>query len=262
MTETILHTEQYLRLGTAVAAAAVGAVIGATFKRVHHLGLCVMISYAAGALLTVAFADLLPESAALSGWPKALLSALLGYGCFHFINRHVFHLCPACSATHNEINFKALSGTMIAALALHSFMDGLAVYGGEMAGHAHGASHAHEAGEGALVLLAVAVHKLPEGMALTLVARASGAGRAAALLLAIGLESVTTLSAGYFGAWALPAGSPALGACLGFIAGGFVFIVLHALLSELYRHHPRVTVLSVLAGGGSILAAAAVFGAH
>lgn len=255
----MLISEPMLRLYCAVAAAAAGAVVAVALKRVHHLGLCVLISFAAGALFTAAVFDLLPESAAIFGPVKAALAAVLGYGFFHFINRNVFHLCPACSATHAEINFKALSGTMIVALALHSFMDGLAVYGGELAGRAHG--HAH-AGEGALVLIAVAAHKFPEGMALALVARAGGATRRAALALSIGLEAVTTLAAGYFGAWVLGENVMTLAAMLGFISGGFVFIVIHALLSELFKHHPRVTVSAALAGGGCILAASALLGAH
>lgn len=261
MTGSILISEPMLRLYCAVAAAAAGAVIAVALKRVHHLGLCILISFAAGALFTVALCDLLPESAAIFGPAKAALAAVLGYGFFHFINRNVFHLCPACSATHAEINFKALSGTMIVALALHSFMDGLAVYGGELAGHAHAHGHAH-GGEGALVLIAVAAHKFPEGMALALVARAGGASRRAALTLSIGLEAATTLAAGFFGAWVLGESAMTLAAMLGFISGGFVFIVIHALLSELFKHHPRVTVLAALAGGGCILTASVLLGAH
>lgn len=261
MSEPILMSEPMLRLYCAVAAAAAGALVAVALKRVHHLGLCVLISFAAGALFTVAVFDLLPESAAIFGPAKAALAAVLGYGFFHFINRNVFHLCPACSATHAEINFKALSGTMILALALHSFMDGLAVYGGELAGHAHGHAHAHT-GEGTLVLIAVAAHKFPEGMALALVARAGGATRRAALALSVGLEAATTLAAGFFGMWVLGDNVMTLAAALGFISGGFVFIVIHALLSELFKHHPRVTVLAALAGGGCIIGISALFGAH
>lgn len=262
MTESILTSEPMLHLYYTIASAALGALVAVCFKRVHHLGLCVLISFAAGALCTVAVFDLLPQSAAIFGPSKALLAAVLGYGFFHFINRNVFHLCPACSATHAEINFKALSGTMIAALTLHSFMDGLAVYGGGIAGHAHGHGLEAQASPGTLVLIAVAAHKFPEGMALALVARAGGVGRGTAFALAVGLEAATTLAAGFVGAWALGGRATLLAAALGFISGGFVFIVIHALLSELFKHHPRVTVLAALAGGGCILAVSAILGAH
>jgi zinc transporter ZupT len=43
------------------------------------------------------------------------------------------------------------------------------------------------------------------------------------------------------------------GAAIGLAAGSFVYVVLHALLSEFIKHHPRSTVLAALAGAAVML---------
>ena len=235
-----------LRVVLAVAAAASGALFAVAFKKIGHLGLCLLISFAAGALLAVSLFDILPESFESVGVAKGLLSFASGYLLFFLLTKFVFHVCPACAATHTEVNFKAITTAMVAALSVHSFMDGLAIASGSSTGSSIGL----------LILLAVAFHKFPEGMALTLVGLGSGMSRRRALWMSCLIESSTTIGGGIAGFF-IPAsgGSPWTGYVLGHVGGGFVFIVMHALLSEVVKHHPRYTVLSALLGGASILLA-------
>ena len=232
-----------LRLGLAVFMAGLGSFLAISFKKISHLGLCVLISFAAGALLAVSVLDIVPEAVELVGWTGGALSLLSGYALFFFVTKFIFHICPACAATHTEINFKAITLAMLVALSIHSFMDGLAIYSGMLT----------KSFIGVLIFLAVAYHKLPEGMALTLVARGSGISPGKAFLIAVGLEFTTTLAGGLAGLFMMiPGSSHWVGYILGHVGGGFIFLVIHALLSEVIKHHPRPTILAALAGGASI----------
>lgn len=223
--------------------ATLGAFLSVSFKKVSHRWLCLLISFAAGGLLAVALLDIFPETFSIVGFVPGILSILSGYLLFWALTKFVFHVCPACSATHTEVNFKAMTVAMIVALAVHSFMDGLAIYSGSVMGSKIGL----------LILLAVAYHKLPEGMALALVARGSGIGRVKAFSIAFFLEAFTTLAGGLVGVFFLvPESSQWIGCILGHVGGGFVFLVLHALLSEVVKHHPRSTILAALTGAASI----------
>lgn len=235
-----------VRLCFAIGMAAAGAFLAVVLKRVSHEKLCVLISFAAGALLAVVLLDIFPEAIQLGGWLGGSVSIASGYLLFWVITRFVFHVCPACAATHTEANFKAITAAMVVALSVHSFMDGLAIH----------SAYQVEGGKGLATLLAVAYHKFPEGLALTLVARGSGFSRSRAFFTAFFLEAVTTLTGGIVGFFAVLPGHPHWAAyVLGHVGGGFFFIVVHALLSEVIKHHPRSTILAALAGGLSIVAA-------
>ena len=238
------------RLVVAIVMATIGASLAVSFKKISHRWLCILISFAAGALLAVALLEIFPETFQLIGWRGGILSITSGYFLFFAITRFVFHICPACAATHTEINFKAITWAMVAALSVHSFMDGLAIYSGYVTGSTR---------VGSLILLAVAYHKLPEGMALTLVARGSGMSRAKSFSISFFLEAVTTLAGGIVGLlFLIPSSIHWVGYVLGHVGGGFVFLVIHALLSEVIKHHPRSTILAALVGGASI-ALASIF---
>lgn len=231
------------RFLAAVGMATLGALVAISVKRVSHQLLCVLISFAAGALLAVVCFDIVPESVHLSGLLPAALSFGSGYLLFFVITRFVYHVCPACAATHTEVKFKAITLAMVAALSVHSFMDGLAICSSHMAG----------AGSGLLILFAVAYHKFPEGMALALVARGSGMSRVKALALTAALEAATTLSGGWAGVTLLTEAHVAwAGWVLAHVGGGFFYVVVHALLSEVFKHHPRTTLLAASAGAGSL----------
>jgi zinc transporter ZupT len=242
-----------LRLLAAVSMAALGAVIAVSFKKISHQGLCILISFAAGALLAVAAFDIIPEAIEMVGRWSAGGSVLAGYALFFALGRFVSHVCPACSATHTEINFKAVTITMMAALAIHSLMDGLAIYSGYLT----------TSNLGLLILLGVAFHKLPEGMALALVARGAGLSRLRSFGVACGLEAVTTLGGGLIGFLALvPGAENWIGYVLGFVGGGFIYLVFHALLSEVFRHHPVSTLIAATLGGTSIFLIGSQLGQH
>ena len=251
------HTEVWrlilIRLSLAVFMAGLGSFLAVSFKKISHLGLCMLISFAAGALLAVSLMDIVPETIKLVGWQSGVLSVLSGYAFFFLVTKFVFHICPACAATHTEINFKAITIAMLVALSIHSFMDGLAIYSGYLT---HSAI-------GMLIFLAVAYHKLPEGMALTLVARGSGMNRWRAFAICVGLEFTTTLAGGIAGlVMMIPDSSKWIGYILGHVGGGFIFLVIHALLSEVIKHHPRSTILSAIAGGASIVVVGLLIGTH
>ncbi len=90
-------------------------------------------------------------------------------------------------------------------------------------------------------------------MALTLVARGSGMTRGKAFLLTVLLESSTTIGGGVVGLlFLVPASAGWAGLILGHVGGGFLFLVIHALLSEVIKHHPRSTIFAALLGALSI----------
>ena len=233
-------------LGQALAAfvsAGLGAVL-ATSIGVSHRQLCALISFAAGALLATTVFHILPDTwAHLSPFP-ILIALLSGYFLFHVINRYVFHVCPACAASHFEKEveahrFRSIAVLLGIALTIHSLMDGIAIALGEELGSTAGHS----------IFFTIAIHKLPEGLALCALLMKAGQNKTKALLATLAFET-STLLGWWVGSFFLKhwVNEQWLNLALLHIGGGFIFLALHATLNEARNHSPRFILTFFLLG--------------
>jgi ZIP family zinc transporter len=231
------------RVLSAFSLAVFGGVIS-SITAVSHKRLCRLISLAAGTLLGVTLFSILPECYAAMSMGRLAAALVSGYLVFLLISRYVFHVCPACAASHFDDatthRFSEIAAAMVLALGLHSTMDGLALALGkdpEMAGGLSGT-----------LLLAICVHKVPEGLALCALLLAAGFRRAAALGWVAAVEA-TTLLGGAIGLWLAPQISSLwLNMALAHVGGGFIFLALHAVFGELIKHSRSVVLASFAAG--------------
>ncbi len=223
---------------------------------VSHQRLCRLISLAAGTLLGVTLFAILPEVyTAVPLW-ELVVALASGYLVFYLVSHYVFHVCPACAASHFDEavthRFSEIAGAMIIALSLHSAMDGLALALGRDAELTGGLS--------ASLLLAICVHKVPEGLTLCALLLAAGFRRVPALGLVAAVES-TTLLGGVIGLWAAPwiAGFW-MDIILAHVGGGFIYLAVHAVFGELVRHSKKLVLINF--GIGLLLIAALDFVLH
>ena len=189
------------------------------------------IAAAGGGLLSgVALFWLLPEMAEMSGWAAAVL--LMAFGCAvlwvldHTVIHHGGH-------SHNE----GIAAPLLAAAAVHSFLDGWSVR-----------VFSAEALANVAVPLGLALHKLPEGLALGLLTRKSVSPTWKALALACSVEALTLV-----GAWVEPQASQSGTALfgvwwteivLGIVAGTFLYLGLHTAVPA--RRKPGVLPIFLL----------------
>ena len=228
-----------LAFSLAVAGGVISSVIG-----VSHARLCRMISLAAGTLLGVTVFSIIPESyEVLTVW-QLVIALASGYVLFSLISRYVFHVCPACAASHFDEatthRFSEIATAMVIALGLHSTMDGLALALGKEADMAGSMD--------ASLLLAICIHKVPEGLALCALLLAAGFSRTIALGWVAAVEA-TTLVGGAIGLWVAPQVSDIwLDLLLVHVGGGFIFLAIHAVFGELVKHGRQVVLSSFTAG--------------
>jgi len=240
-------------LGRATLAYALACAGGLLSARagVSHRRLCGLISLAAGTLFGVTLFSILPESLHEMRGGPFLVAVASGYLVFGLLTRYVFHVCPACAASHFDEalthRFSEIAAGLVIALAVHSTMDGLAL----AAGHrAHG-------GAGPLdwsVLVAVCVHKVPEGLALGALLLGAGFPRARVLVWVAAVEATTLLGA-VLGLWGLRhVNEWWIAAVLAHAGGGFLYLAAHAVLGELLKHG-KTMVLGGFAAGVALIAA-------
>jgi zinc transporter ZupT len=222
----------------AVAGGGLSALVGFS-----HARLCALISLAAGTLLGVTAFSILPEAWETMKWWELALALGSGYAVFFFISKYVYHVCPACAASHFDEatthRFSEIASVLIIALAVHSTMDGVALAAG------------HETRSGRMdltMLLAVCVHKVPEGLALGALLVGAGVKREPTVAWVAAVEATTVLG-GVIGLSMLRQ-VPLfwLDAVLAHAGGGFVFLAAHAILGEMVKHGKTVVLASFAAG--------------
>jgi zinc transporter ZupT len=217
---------------------------GSTFLiKLNHKKLCALISLSAGALLGAAAFILVPESSQQLGIIELILSVVSGYLVFWVISKYYSHVCPACSASHFDEQttkkFSEIFLTLFTALAFHSLLDGVAISAGGL--------HNHEKQNS--IFLAILTHKFPEGLALASLMLGAGLQKSKIILYTALVES-TTLLGTFMGIYFLKEGISLfwISILMAHIAGGFIYLAIHAVIGELLKHHKTLVIISLLLG--------------
>src|SRR5580704_11181005 len=122
-----------IRTLVAFAVAVGGGLLSALFARTHKQ-LCALISLGAGTLLGVTVFAIGPLCWKELAFWQFFLAAASGYALFAIISKYLFHVCPACAASHFDEaathRFNEIALAMMVALAIHCTVDGLALAAG------------------------------------------------------------------------------------------------------------------------------------
>jgi zinc transporter ZupT len=208
-----------------------------------------VVPFSAGVLLGVALFGLVPELASAIGWTLSAILFVAGYGALLAINRWVSPVCPTCSHDHDHnacsTELHGFAAPLVAAAAVHSFLDGWSISTVQLAA---------PLGLRVAVPLAIALHKLPEGIALGGILRASVRSRSAAVLGAC-LAEGATLVGGALGLVVAPhLGSSWIMYPLGLAAGWIFYLGYHAVHEE-WKRAAGPALVSALTGaaGAAVL---------
>ncbi len=231
-----------LVLGLGIAAALgdlIGGAIVAIPQRIGDRTLKLLMALGAGNLLGVAVIELIPESIAELG-DTAPVVILAGYLLIHFFE-HVFapHLHFG-EETHGDTVVDAhVQSTAILGLALHAFMDGVAISSAFLASPALGV----------IVFAAIMLHKLPEGFTIASVMKATGTGRRGTMGAAAILSVAT-----FTGVLATGLVSDLAGYSLALATGSVLYVGATDLMSEANKEFNILNPVMVLVGIGMFFA--------
>ncbi len=198
-------------------------------------------------LLGVALFWVLPEMAEFFSWQGAVLWLAGGFALLAAIDRFVYPVCPACSHSHQHeecaTRLHGFATPLLIAAALHSALDGWSAVAGQSTGFGLG------------LLGGIAIHKIPEGLALGVIARAALGSRGSALAWCALAESATLLGAGLESVLAPHMSAQGLHALLALAGGSFLYLGGHAVHGEFRRSGPTPALVPALTGvaGSSVL---------
>jgi len=206
-----------------------------------------LVPFGGGVLLGVALFWVLPEMAEFFSWQGAILWIGGGFALLAVIDRFVYPVCPSCSHSHHHeecaTRLHGFATPLLAAAALHSALDGWSAVAGQSTGFGFG------------LLGAIAIHKIPEGLALGVIARAALRSRASALAWCAVAQLATLVGAGAELMFAPHMSAQGLNALLALAGGSFLYLGGHAVHGEFRRSGPTPAFLPALTGvaGSSVL---------
>lgn len=236
-------THEALQFALVAALANVAGAAAVTWRaRWSVEALDTLVALAAGFMISASLIDIFPEAIERTGRSGAV-AALVGFLLVHLTQHTLaphFHFGEETHEVSEMVGVSALGG-----LLLHTFVDGVAIASGFHVSHALGQ----------LVFMAIVLHKLPEGLAISSLFLAAGAGRARALYAAaaLGLATVAgVLLTDHLG--------PLTDFGLGISAGVTLYVGASNLIPEFQAKHAWRLQLGFFGGCGLYLLARAVLG--
>jgi len=226
-------------------AAFMSTLLGGWFALRISDKLHLILGFSAGAVIAVAFFDLLPEAIELAGKvhdvPAISSVAALGFLLYMVLDRTVvLHTGGDEGLGHHRRRGRLGAGS----LSIHSFLDGVAI----------GLAFQVSASVGIIVAIAVLVHDFSDGInTVNLVIKNSGTSEEAfRWLLLDAAAPVAGLASTVF--FVLP--ETDLGLILALFCGFFLYIGASDLLPESYHAHPKKLTTAMTILGAALLYAA------
>ena len=218
----------------------IGGLIALRLKDKLHL----ILGFSAGAVIAVAFFDLLPEALQIGGkyYVGSTITSIvaLGFLVYLVLDRVIF--LHSHSDEHDDNHGRGVLGA--GSLSIHSFLDGVAI----------GLAFQVSAAIGAIVAIAVLVHDFSDGInTVSLILKNSGERKNAFRWLVVDAIA-PVLGAASTLLFTLP--ESALAIILAIFSGFFLYIGASDLIPESHHGHPKfmTTAMTILGAGVLYLA--------
>jgi len=214
-----------------------GGLIAACFKKFTPKTMCWLLSFAGGVMLSIVFFELLPESIEYGGFPAAIAGLVMGVIVVLILNLVLdrvtikngdnldAHISKAGINHENKLvgNPRLLrSGiVMLLAIALHNLPEGMAV----------GAATVSNLHSGAILTIIIMIHCIPEGMAIAVPLIGGGISRGKAVALTA-LSGVPAVIGGVLGMLIGEMGDIPLALALAGAGGAMLYVVFAEILPQ------------------------------
>lgn len=232
--------------------------LGATFvlfrRDMSRSMLDALLGVAAGVMLAASYFSLLAPAVDAGGWMPAVVGFLLGGLALAGMDKILPHLHPGLPMSAKEglpTHWKR-STLLVSAITLHNIPEGLAI-GVAFGAVAAGVGDASIAGAIALSV-GIGLQNIPEGLAVAVPLRREGVSAPRAFFAGQASALVEPVAAAA-GAAAVIVAAPLLPYALAFAAGAMVFVVVEELIPESQTNgHADLATLGLLGGFALMMA--------
>ena len=224
------------------------ALVPLARRRIGDRTIHVMLGLSAGLLLGITFLDILPESfEALQQGDPTLLATGLFAGFFFLFLVEYFLLHGEGEGHHFGQGPKPFGALALGALVFHGTLDGFVIPIGFALGGA----------AGTIIVLAIALHQIPDSIAAVSIALGAGYDRRRSTRFVL-ISAADTPIGIVLGLFFVGVGPAFLPFALAFAAGSFLFVAAVDLIPELQHRGRSVVVAGMILLGFLLVAALTV----
>lgn len=241
-------------------ATGVGSPVVLFSKRANTRFLSACLSFAAGVMLYVAFAEILLEAfedlkyglGDQSGYVAATAAFFAGILIMALIDKFLPHDDEVAGSDATGDKGLRRTGIMSAiALAVHNFPEGIIVF----------IATIHEPAMGIAIAIAIIIHNIPEAIAMAAPIYYSTTSKAKAFLISLGaglVQPVGALTAWFFLQNIFDDIENVFGIAFAVVAGIMVFVAIHQLLPAAHKFGKHHLVMKWLFAGMAVMAASLI----
>ncbi len=218
-----------------------GGLFALRLKGNRHL----ILAFSAGAVVAVAFFDLMPEAIALGGPSHSAVTLMswvaLGFFVYLILDRvQVLYGRPGSrGGGERQLSQRGVLGA--ASLSAHSFLDGVAI----------GVALQASVAVGTVVTIAVLAHDFSDGINTTNIVLKNGGNHRQALRWLV--ADAVTPAAGIASTFFFRIGASTLGVVLAVFAGFFLYVGASDLIPESHHAHPKLLTTATTAVGAAVI---------
>ncbi len=224
-----------------------GAILLVFFKSPGNKTLAVLLGFAGGVMLAISFFDLLPEALEFGSALTALIGFLLGAGIMFALDRFIPH---AHLSTDQAIDTENVPGGLkpnnhilrigylvFLGMALHNIPEGIAI----------GAGYESSPELGLYIAIAIGLHNVPEGIVVAGLLKAGGLPVFKVLLLTLIAGLMAPVGAG-IGLIFFNISPVFVAGGMAFAAGAMVYIVNDELIPQSHKLSSHIAIAGLIAG--------------
>ncbi len=220
-----------------------GAMAVMLWRKPSQRFLDASLGFAAGVMLTASFTSLILPGIEEGGIWAVIVGLALGVGVMDFQDHVLPHLHPNRGREgkgYDEDPRIRRVWLLIIAITIHNMPEGLAVGVGFGSGNL---------GNAVALMLAIGIQNIPEGFAVAVSALNVGK-RASFYAVFVGLRAgLVEVPLAVLGAWAVQLARPVLPYAMGFAAGAMLYVISDEIVPETHRvGHERVATMGTMLG--------------
>ena len=204
----------------------IGGIIGVSLKNTSNKFLSFILSFASGLMLSIVCFDLIPESMKITNISNTVIGVVFGVACMItcdiVVQKKFNSVGNDATAVPKHNNNLLKTGIIVSiGLALHNLPEGLAI----------GSSFEASIKLGYSLALAICLHDIPEGISMGVPMKNGGMKKSKVIFYII-MSGLTTGIGAFFGALIGGISDNVIAMCLAFAGGAMLYIVSGELIPE------------------------------